>query len=366
MNGSGGRLPVVFLLWLSLLLMPRPTAAQSVAKADPRAVGMGGAFVATADGWAALNWNPAGLFVAARREIALTFGELPLEGGAWVEALRALRGAGDTDVSPTEARELLGQEGAGLAGERVAGAYFTSTRWGVGFQQIHYVDESARVQGAAVDVRAASLRTREYLVSFAQPLSDGKVVLGGSLKYVTLESRNRVLPLSSLPTARLEAGGLLEAARNGPAGDDSAFTADVGFLLIPSYRVRIGAVVRNVNEPEVDSGTTGFERLPRQVRVGTMLRLHPDLAWSTDVDVQSKSLVRDGRERRELSTGVEWSRDVYAIRGGLLFDLDAVEKTPLYAAGLGLGGDSWRLDGAATWAPDRDGFGWSGALVAEW
>lgn len=374
MRGEGSvspgrlRLAVVILVGLVLSLAGPPARAQSVAKVDPRALGMGGAFVATADGWAALNWNPAGLFAAGRREVAVTYGQVPLEGGAWVEALRALRGL-DSDLAGAEAADLLGEPGAGLAGERIAGAYLASTRWGVGFQQLHYIDErtpGGAGGGSGADVAAASLRAREYLVSFAQPVADGRVVLGGSLKYVTLRTRNRVLSLDALSDDQLQAAELLDVARSGPSGDANAFTADLGVLLIPSYRFRLGAVVRNVNEPEIDPETPGIDRLPRQVRAGAMVRLHPDLAWSTDVDLQSGPFVEGGRERRELSTGVEWSRGSSALRGGVLVDLDAVERSPLYTAGLGLGGDSWRLDGALTWAPDRDGFGWSGALAAEW
>lgn len=368
MRGSRLRLVLAVFAYLSLLVLARPARAQSVAKVDPRALGMGGAFVAAADGWAALNWNPAGLFVGGRRELAVTFARHPLEGGAWIEALRAVRGTGDADLPVAAAIDLLEDEGAGLAGERIAGAYFTSTRWGVGVQQVHYIDERAAVAGpdATVDVRAASLRAREYLVSFAQPLSGGRVVMGGSLKYMTLRTRNRSLPLASLSAGGLEASELLDSARSGPSGDDNVFTADVGFLLIPSYRFRVGVVVRNLNAPEIDPETPGIDRLPRQVRAGTMIRIHPEVTWNTDVDVQSEAFVEDGRERRELSTGLEWSRDGSALRGGVLVDLDAVERTPLYTAGVGLGDDSWRLDAAVSWAPDRDGFGWSGGLVGEW
>jgi hypothetical protein len=348
-----------------LALAPGTGLAQALAKADPRALAMGGGFVALADGWAALQWNPAGLWVSGRKEAAVTYGSLRFEGGPWVDSLRAGRGF-PTEVSPRDAALTLASRGAGLAGELLLGAYIATPRFGGGFQQTYYVDEVSRLRDGRVEIDAAVLRTRELQFSGAHPLAEGRVVIGGTAKIVRAQTRLSTTPLQAIGPDDLTATELLRSARRGAtAGEDTLFSVDVGVLVIPSARFRFGGVVKNVNAPELASAPAGFTRLPRQIRVGGVLLPHPSLRLAVDLDLSTDTFFADGRERREVGGGIEWSADALALRGGLLFDLKAIERRPLYTFGLGLGGETIRADLAASWAPERDGFGWLGALAAE-
>ena len=193
---------------------------------------MGGAFVAVADGWAAVQWNPAGLWVGGRREAAITYGNVPLESGPWVDSLRAARGP-SSGQSPAEAFVVLRSPDAGLAGERAFGVYVTGARWGAGFQQIDYSDNASRLADG-VDVDADSLRAQEFVVSLAHPMAQGRFVIGGSFKLVR-HSRDG----QALIVALVAAGGCfgsmaepLVSATRAQALEDSVY------LLVPLNAVR--------------------------------------------------------------------------------------------------------------------------------
>jgi len=360
------RLFCITLTLLACSTLGAPFAhAQAVAKSDPRALALGGGYVAVADGWAALQWNPAGLWVSGRREVALTVGALPLEGGAWVESLRVVRGFSEA-LAPAEAAVTLASESAGLAGERVFGVYIVSKRFGGAIQELTYADDVSRARDGRVEIDAASLRTREFQASAAHPLMQGRLVIGGSAKLVQALGRMQSIVLDSLGASALTAGDLLGMARRGPVVvDDTVFAVDVGVLFMASARFRVGGVVKNLNAPGLESSEEGFTRLPRQIRVGGMAQPHPNVKVTADLDLSTDVFVEGGRKRRELGGGIEWAGAGVAIRGGLLFDLEAISKRPLYTFGFGLRGEMLRADFGAAWAPDRDGFGWLGALAAE-
>ena len=340
--------------------------AQTVAKSDPRAFALGGGYVAVADGGAAMQWNPAGLWVSGRREVGLTVGALPLEGGAWVESLRVARGFSE-GLDPDDAAATLASESAGLAGERVFGAYIVSKRFGGAIQELTYADEVSRFRDGRIEIDAASLRTREFQVSAAHPLMQGRLVIGGSAKIVQALGRVQSVPLDSLGASNLTSGELLRYTRKGPVvADDTVFSVDVGVLLMASARFRIGGVVKNLNAPGLESEPgSGIARLPRQIRIGGVALPHPNVKLTADLDLSTDVFVEGGRKRRELGGGLEWSGGQVAVRGGLLFDLEAISKRPLYTFGFGLRGKTFRADLGAGWAPDRDDFGWLGALAAE-
>ena len=370
MSAIESRLPVVA-AFVVLSLLGAPAHAQNVGKVDPRALAMGSAYVAVADGYAALQWNPAGLWVSGRREVALAVGSLPLEGGKWVESLRVAGGSSDA-LSAEEAAATLASSAAGLAGERTFGAYVATMRFGGAFQHITYVDELSRFVDGAVLIDLASLRTREFQFSAAHPLMQGRLIIGGSAKLVQAEGRVDGVALDALTAADLTSGGLLGLARDGlVAAEDTVFSVDVGMLLMASSILRIGAVVKNLNAPGIDGVASESEtpattfRLPRQIRVGAMLLPHPQVTLSLDLDLSTDVFVEGARSRRELGGGLEWSGDSVALRGGLLFDLQAIERRPLYTFGVGLRGDIVRADLAGSWRPDRDGFGWLGAVAAD-
>ena len=360
----------VFSVFL-LLLSASPAVAQTVSKVDPRALAMGGGYVAVADGYAALQWNPAGLWVSGRKEAGLMLGNLPLEVGRWVESLRVAGGFSD-ELTGEDATVTLMSDGSGLTEERAFGVYVTSVRFGAAFQQITYADEISRFVDGSVHIETAALRTREYQVSAAHPLMQGRLVLGGSAKLVQAQGRLAGVSLASLQSTDLASRELLSFARSGVVvSEDTVLSVDLGLLFMASSMLRIGAVVKNFNAPKLDSGTEGIPapaeqfRLPRQVRVGGMFLPHPQFSLTLDLDLVAGVFVHGARERRELGGGIQWSGDRVALRGGLLFDLKAIERRPMYTFGFGLSGETLRGDLAGRWTPGLNGFGWIGSLTAE-
>jgi hypothetical protein len=355
----------VTFLALALTLAALPARAQAVAKVDPRAMAMGGGFVSVADGWAALQWNPAGMWVSGRNEAAVVLGNAPFEAGPWVEALRVAAGVSEA-IDPADAAATLASPGAGLAGEQALGVYFVSKHVGGAFQQVTYVDEVVGTEADGIDVDMAALRTREFQVSGAYPLAQGRLIIGGSAKLVQAQVRLRRLPFESLQPSDIAAGELLSRARSGPeVTDDTVLSFDAGVLFMVAAKFRIGGVVKNLNAPDLGEPGDPVTRLPRQIRVGGLLLPHPALKLTLDFDLSSDVFVVGGRERRELGGGVEWAAESVAVRAGLLFDVQAFERRPTYTFGLGLGGETVRADLGGSWAPDRDGFGWLGALAAD-
>jgi hypothetical protein len=347
------------------MLASRAVAAQAVAKVDPRALALGGGYVAVADGWAALQWNPAGLWVSGRNEAAASFGNVPLEAGPWVGSLRTAAGL-EAAVDPADAAATLSSSSAGLAGERAMGVYVASTRFGGAFQEITYVDEVSRLQGDDVAVDMASLRTREYQFSAALPLLEGRMALGVSARIVQASGRFQAPPLPALPASDLTAGGLLATAREAEvAAEQTVGAFDVGVLVMPTAKLRLGGVVKNINAPTIEGEPEGSWRLPRQIRVGGLLLPHPAVKMTLDLDLSTDSFVEGGRQRRELGGGLELNAEVVAVRGGLIVDMNAVERRATYTFGLGVNGEVLRMDLAGSWAPQRDGFGWIGAVAAE-
>lgn len=350
---------------LAALLVAPAVQAQAVAKVDPRALAVGGGYVAVADGWAALQWNPAGLWVSGRNEAAAVFGSVPLEGGPWVESLRVATGLPGT-VDPATAQAALSSPGAGLAAERALGVYIVSTRFGGAAQEVTYVDELSRADPQGLEIDQVALRAREYQLSVAHPLMQGRVAIGASAKLVQAQGRLQSVPLVGLTAADLSARELVAAARSAPpVAEQTLFSVDVGVLVMAGARVRVGGVVKNLNAPELDAGSQTLLRLPRQIRVGGLLLPHPTVKLSLDLDLTADSFVAGGRERRELGGGVEWALDAVALRGGMFVDLSAMQRRSTYTFGLGVGGDPVRVDFAGSWARERDGFGIIGALAAE-
>lgn len=326
---------------------------------------MGGGYVAVADGWAALQWNPAGMWVSGRNEAAVTAGDVPLEAGPWVESLRVAAGSPSV-LDPVRAAATLASQESGLVGERTFGAYVISPRFGGGLQQISYVNESDTATLGDILLDQAALRTREVLFSIAQPLAEGRIALGASAKIVQAQGRYQRAALADVSLAGLSARALLADARASPVvADKTVFSVDVGLLVMATAKFRIGGVVKNLNAPMLDAQAPVVMRLPRQVRVGGLLLPHPRLALTLDIDLIADSFIEGLRDRRELGGGVQWGGDAVALRGGMFVDLDAVEHGATYTFGFGVTGRVLRLDAGASWAPDYDGFGWIGALAAE-
>jgi hypothetical protein len=291
---------VVLLAWLAA---GRAASAQIVEGVGERALGMGGAFVGVATDSSATWWNPAALATGPFLDLSLgqqlteMVGELPLQRDRafWIAM-----------ATPPL--------GASYYRFRVAG---TPTAQ----QRAHREEE-----GAIAPLR--SLTASQFGVTFVHSVVSG-VHVGTTLKYV------RATPRFSIADATRSSSDLLDTADDLSGGDpQNAFDLDVGVLAVTGA-LRVGAVVRNVREPEFDIARIGVPldvdtgpatmRIPRQVRVGAAFdAANTDasvpLIVSLDADVRRYAVVTG--ERRVVAVGAErWFMERrLGVRGGGRFN----------------------------------------------
>jgi long-chain fatty acid transport protein len=323
------------LLALVLLVLPGRAAAQIVESVGSRALGMGGAFVAVADDSSATWWNPGAL--AAGPFIDMAIG----------------RAVSDS------AREIPSRR------DRASWFAVGTPPFGLSYYRLQVTEagtppptgeepDGRQDEPGTVPVR--SLSARQFGVTIVQTLVSG-VHVGTTLKY----ARGRVR--SGVGASPLTANDLLDLGEDFEGGEaDNRFDLDIGVLAVTGP-VRLGALVRNLREPEFGSDTTGGAiRLPRQVRVGAAYDgagagVVP-LTISFDADLRRYGTVSG--DRRVVALGAEgWLlRRRVGLRGGARFNTVGAESRAA-TAGLSVALRSGLyLDGHLVRGGDADERGW--------
>lgn len=313
--------------------------AQIVESAGNRALGMGGAFVAVASDSSATWWNPAGL--AAGPYVDMAWGRNQLE---VTEQLPAWR-----DKTSWFA---LGTPAIGFSYYRLR------------ITDIPSPDPTADAgdgrEVERVDVPVRSLAVSQLGVSIVQTLISG-VHVGTTVKRVRGIIRDgREDSLVPLPDA-LATG---EALDGGDA--QGRFDLDAGIIAVAGP-VRLGAVVRNVREPEffeagaaADASADGM-RLPRQIRVG--VAYDPDsvggIPLTVAFDADARIYMTHSGERRMVAFGAEhWilARRVGLRAGGRVNTRGARERIATVGVTVATGG--LFLDGHAVRGGSDEERGW--------
>ena len=301
---------------------------------------MGGAFVAVASDSSATWWNPAGLAAGPLVDLALARN--------LVEA---------TDKLPAWRNKTswfaLGTPALGLSYYR-----FRITE----IQPLSptaQADAGREAEGAKVPVR--SLAVRQMGVSIVRTLVSG-VHVGTTLKRLrgTLrESRQDSLA----PVSELLATG--EALDGGDA--ESRFDLDVGIIAVAGP-VRLGAVVRNLREPEFvlagstsDAPSTRF-RLEKQIRAG--VAFDPDGAGGFPLtvafDMDMRAYATPTGDRRMMALGAEhWllGRRIGVRGGGRVNTVGVRERIATAGLTVAAGGGLF-LDGHVARGGSVDERGW--------
>jgi hypothetical protein len=306
---SAGRAPARILRhprrfsWLVpalLALWSGPAAAQIVEATGSRALGMGGAFVAVANDASATWWNPGALADAPLFNMSL-------------------------ERSVTES-----SDGIPARRDRVASFALGTVFGGFSYYRLRLTeirDSASTEDGSdgreeeqgAIPVR--SLSVSQYGITKMQTLVTG-VHAGLTVKYLRGTPRAAAGPALGTVGEGLDRGDDLEG------GDTHhAFDLDVGIL--GAYgAVKVGAVLRNVREPEFEDGAGVVMRLPRQVRLGVAFDgaradLLP-LTASLDVDLRRYQTATG--DRRVVALGVEhWFGSRLGVRLGGRFNTVGAE-----------------------------------------
>lgn len=330
----------VISLALVCLLAPVRAQAQVVETAGSRALGMGGAFVAVASDSSTTWWNPAG--VAAGPYVDLALGRSLVE---TTERLPAWR-----DRTSWFA---LATPPVGLSYYRFRITDIQS------FDPTGQAAAGREDRLAGVPVRSVSVS--QFGVTLARTLMSG-VHAGTTLKY--LRGAVRVGQVDSLarPSDLLTQGEALDG------GDtESRFDLDVGVMAIAGP-LRLGAVVRNVREPEFGAaGSTsdvpfGGTRLPRQIRVGAAF--NPEgatgMPLTVAVDADVRAYTTSSGARRIVALGAEhWflAQRLGVRAGGRVNTLGAHERSATAGVTLAVRAGLY-LDGHAVRGGAADERGW--------
>jgi hypothetical protein len=271
--------------------------AQIVETVGGRALGMGGAFVAVADDSSASWWNPAGFAAGPFVDVAV--------GKAAAGADERLPG---WRSRPTWFAVGTPPLGVSVYRFRITDIRPTDTKG---------QPEDGR-QDTRVGVSARSLSATQVGVSIVHTLVPG-VHVGSTVKFLRGSLRAGTFDAPADLTAGLDRGESLEG---GDAGN--RFDLDLGVLAVAGP-VRLGAVVRNLRQPEWRAlepvaETEESLSVPRQARVG----LAVDLATGSDRSVVAafdgdvKAYAAASGERQMLALGVEswWLQKRLGVRAG--------------------------------------------------
>jgi hypothetical protein len=259
--------------------------AQVMETAGGRALGMGGAFVAVASDSSATWWNPAG--IAAGPFVDIAWARSVTER---VEELPATR-----DRTTWFA----------VATPPAAFSYYRLRITDI--QPFNPTDDpSAGREDRRAGVPVRSLSASQLGVTFVRTLSPG-VHAGTTLKYIRGTLRHGREDSLASPEDLLALG-------DDYAGGDAQgrIDLDVGLLAVAGS-IRLGAVVKNLREPEFDApGLTPDAppnrlRVPRQMRIG--VAFDPENATGVPLTVAFDADVRtyatSSGERRVVAIGVE-------------------------------------------------------------
>jgi hypothetical protein len=276
-----------FVSLVSFVLLAAPAAAQPPDAIGVRAQGMGGAFTAVADDATASWWNPAGM-----------------AGGAYFNALIE---AGTQRDPPSDRTDFGALQNAARADTRSFAVAFPALGLSYYHLQVSGIQpgtstdptSGGRQEGGAAEVRLRTLVLNQFGASVGQSLGSHLVIAST----VKLLNAGAVSAVQGAGTASLDAAKDLE-----PSGETKA-GLDVGAMAVLG-RVRIGVMVRNLNELEFGSGVDAF-RLTRQARAGVAMSsgtrgVIGTATLAVDADLTTTSTVL-GNERRVAAGGEAWT-----------------------------------------------------------
>ena len=280
------------------LLIAAPASAQQIFETvGSRALGMGGAFVGVADDATAVYWNPAGLAT----------GSPP---GATIEWVR-LR-TRDQKATPE-------------SGASARNSHFVSLgTWplGLSYASLNTTELTPGVNGT---LQAASLRTRQFGLTFMQTLVPG-VTVGSTLKYVR--------GTTALEAAEgVTTGDALKKGEELKGSTTGAFDLDIG-VMADLHWVRVGVTSRNLRQPRFGKIAESSVQLKRQTRAGISLLPVNGLTLAIDVDLNTVDL-RDGLRRMIAFGGEGRLSSRLMVRTGMRWNLKA-ERQRVVAGGLSI------------------------------
>jgi hypothetical protein len=334
---------VCFVSLVCLVSLASPLAAQPVDIVGIRAQGMAGAFTAVADDATASWWNPAGM-----------------AGGAYFNGLLETSNHNEphSDRAPNgDPLAAIRDKASSLAVAypALALSYYRLQISDMQPQISTGTASGVRQEGGATEVRLRTLVLNQFGASVGQSLGS-HLVIGSTFKVV---NGGVVSQVQSGAAASLDAATELE-----PSGETHA-SFDIGGMAVLG-RVRIGVMVRNVNEVEFGDSSEPFT-LKRQARVGVALTSAPrgvigSFTLSGDGDLTETATVL-GIERRVAAGTEAWtSTKTFGIRGGVSVNTIGTKRIAISGGASAAMKKGLYVDGEYTGGTDDGRRGWGVGL----
>ena len=350
--------------------------AQDFPRVGPRAIGMGGAFVAVSNDDTAISWNPAALFQNQESGGSGMLGFGVDDRQDFIKSVEKLADVTlDLDnpslfasnaVTVLNAIRSLLTKNSGATGN--IGYGFYTVRGGIGFT---YTDQYWETGYPVLDINHLNLdplapdsiahndsslsfqalRTKEIILTLSHTLGDPRLLVGANLKYMRGNSY-----FSSVSIYNIEdfsAKEFLDEAKKNKSGTASSFSMDVGAIYIPHPRFRVGITGRNIFDPEFDFGDRGKLKAGRNWRAGLAVFATSTLTIAADFDVATNKTGIGTLEDRELAVGMEkWNKGrTFAFRGGFTKNIEEKNSDYQLSGGLGFQANKMRGDVGVGFAP---------------
>ncbi|HWC64627.1 MAG TPA: conjugal transfer protein TraF [Thermoanaerobaculia bacterium] len=341
------RIPLAVPAALAAVLSALPLAAQTPSP-GAKAIGMGGAFVASGNDASALWGNPAGLVECPLGCAILFGGAVATDENGFARTLRDdFRNVGlDTLTDPAKIAALeddlvrFQEKGTGTIGSGVAGLGYAIRGFGIGIGETIYAGAYPRLVLVPVgdfvlpsfdsSVTLRGIEARELRVGYAGSFFG--FTIGGDVRYVQART---YLASESLAEAADDPASLLRDALKKSERRSNKLAFDAGAIWrAPLGRIRVGIVGENLNEPELEFADGSRAPLPRAIRAGAAWApiSFDGIVLSADADLNRQKTLVPGLSSRRIAAGAQ----IYFLRVGAFRDLEAVDPHWAYTAGLQL------------------------------
>ncbi|MDE2143820.1 MAG: conjugal transfer protein TraF [Elusimicrobia bacterium] len=370
---------------LALLIAAAPAGAVEWQAMGPRALGMGGAGVAMAQGPLAAYWNPAALGRATENAygLAVPFGVHAALTGTVVEGAKDLQNLRDAGGSATQAQidealNKLNDKNDGLRINALGGANFKVGKIAVfanGFVDMGAIpvvdlghDTAGTINANTSKLVVKGARVTEIGAGYGHelPFAPG-VFLGGNLK--VMNAQVGYADYSIISNGGNGNNDLLKTLKNG-AKTSSNFGVDLGALwdvdrTFPNakWQPRVGLTGRNLNNPKFKlpdsafaAGYAGKYSINPQLRLGGAISPFNWWHLATDIDLTRNLTPVDGVASREFGLGTEV--DVFnrtwiniPLRFGLARNLANTGAGTMLTAGTGINLLHFMLDLSGEYSP---------------
>ena len=335
-------LGVSLLFVAQLLLLPHASAVEFVI-VGPRAIGMGGAGVATTTDALATYWNPAALAMSKEVDVKT---HASFQGVDRLGMRQTLDDIGATDPANLPALLALASRlnGASLSLLAAAGlyakGYWGRHAFGVNISDVAtgglYTPGPILITGPCPctingSLQGDLLEARQVGVSFATSVLDDTMAIGVTGKIIQGAAYSN-------PIAALDATGKFNfTADLGKANISTELGVDVGAVYRPFEWFRVGVVAKDLNEPTFNTPSGGKFRLAPQVRAGVAVNPHKSLTIAFDGDLTANKTLVPGVKSRVLGLGAETVLMKFiSLRVGALKNVKDSDTAITPTAGLGL------------------------------